>query len=76
MPRRVGGRIDGALSRAERGVIPACEQLGMGFVAFSPLASGFRSSTATATARDTGDAIGRVITRFDATTSRRRPISS
>jgi aryl-alcohol dehydrogenase-like predicted oxidoreductase len=48
----------------ERDVIPACEDLGIGFVAFSPLASGFLAGTATSDANYTGDDVRRVITRF------------
>jgi aryl-alcohol dehydrogenase-like predicted oxidoreductase len=48
----------------EKDVIPACEELGIGFVPFSPLASGFLSGKVT---NDTysGDDVRRVITRFD-----------
>jgi aryl-alcohol dehydrogenase-like predicted oxidoreductase len=49
----------------EKDVIPACEELGIGFVAFSPLASGFLSGKVTANATYTGDDVRRVITRFD-----------
>ncbi len=48
----------------ERDVIPACEELGIGFVPFSPLASGFLSGTATADSTYTGGDVRRVITRF------------
>ena len=48
----------------ERDVIPACGELGIGFVPFSPLASGFLSGTVTATDTFTGDDVRRVITRF------------
>jgi aryl-alcohol dehydrogenase-like predicted oxidoreductase len=48
----------------EKDVIPACEELGIGFVPFSPLASGFLSGKVTANATYTGD-VRRVITRFD-----------
>lgn len=50
----------------EADVIPACEELGIGFVPFSPLASGFLSGTATAEDTYTGDDVRRVITRFRA----------
>ncbi|RBY75038.1 aldo/keto reductase [Geodermatophilus sp. TF02-6] len=49
----------------ERDVIPACAQLGIGFVAFSPLASGFLSGKVTAEDTYTGDDVRRAITRFD-----------
>jgi aryl-alcohol dehydrogenase-like predicted oxidoreductase len=49
----------------ERDVIPACEELGIGFVPFSPLASGFLSGKATAGDTYAGDDVRRVITRFD-----------
>lgn len=49
----------------ERDVIPACEELGIGFVPFSPLASGFLSDTVTAEDTYTGDDVRRVITRFE-----------
>jgi aryl-alcohol dehydrogenase-like predicted oxidoreductase len=48
----------------EKDVIPACEELGIGFVAFSPLASGFLSGKVTANDTYTGDDVRRVITRF------------
>jgi aryl-alcohol dehydrogenase-like predicted oxidoreductase len=43
----------------EKDVIPACEELGIGFVPFSPLASGFLSGKVTANATDTGDDVRR-----------------
>jgi aryl-alcohol dehydrogenase-like predicted oxidoreductase len=49
----------------ERDVIPACEELGIGFVPFSPLASGFLSGKVTANETFIGDDVRRVITRFD-----------
>ena len=49
----------------ERDVIPACEELGIGFVPFSPLASGFLSGSYTADDIYTGDDVRRVITRFE-----------
>jgi aryl-alcohol dehydrogenase-like predicted oxidoreductase len=49
----------------EQGVIPACEELGIGFVAFSPLASGFLSGRYSAEDTYTGDDVRRVITRFE-----------
>jgi aryl-alcohol dehydrogenase-like predicted oxidoreductase len=49
----------------EKDVIPACAELGIGFVPFSPLASGFLSGKVTANDTYTGDDVRRVITRFD-----------
>jgi aryl-alcohol dehydrogenase-like predicted oxidoreductase len=49
----------------EKDVVPACEELGIGFVPFSPLASGFLSGKVTANDAYTGDDVRRVITRFD-----------
>jgi aryl-alcohol dehydrogenase-like predicted oxidoreductase len=48
----------------EKDVIPACEELGIGFVPFSPLASGFLSGKVTANDTYIGDDVRRVITRF------------
>jgi aryl-alcohol dehydrogenase-like predicted oxidoreductase len=48
----------------ERDVIPLCEELGIGFVPFSPLASGFLSGKVSANAHYEGDDVRRVITRF------------
>lgn len=48
----------------EKEVIPTCEELGIGFVAFSPLANGFLSGKYTADTTYTGADIRRVITRF------------
>ena len=48
----------------EKDVIPACEELGIGFVPFSPLASGFLSGKYTKDQTYTGDDVRRVITRF------------
>ncbi|MGX1566103.1 aldo/keto reductase [Streptomyces sp. NPDC055506] len=48
----------------ERDVIPACEELGIGFVPFSPLASGFLAGQVSADDTYTGDDARRVITRF------------
>ena len=50
----------------EADVLPACAELGIGFVPFSPLASGFLSGKVTADDTFTGDDVRRVITRFDA----------
>lgn len=48
----------------EKDVIPVCKELGIGFVAFSPMASGFLSGKYTAEMRYIGDDVRRVITRF------------
>lgn len=48
----------------EKDVIPACEELGIGFVSFSPLASGFLSGKYTKEQTYAGDDVRRVITRF------------
>lgn len=48
----------------EKDVIPACEELGIGFVPFSPLASGFLSGKYSTEASYSGDDVRRVITRF------------
>ncbi|MCD6036562.1 MAG: aldo/keto reductase, partial [Nitrososphaeraceae archaeon] len=48
----------------EKEVIPTCEKLGIGFVPFSPLASGFLSGKYKADRTYTGDDVRRVITRF------------
>ena len=48
----------------EKDVIPACEELGIGFVPFSPLASGFLSGKVKADDTYVGDDVRRVITRF------------
>ena len=49
----------------EESVIPTCEELGIGFVAFSPLASGFLSGKYNESTQYAGDDVRRVITRFD-----------
>jgi aryl-alcohol dehydrogenase-like predicted oxidoreductase len=49
----------------EREVIPLCKELRIGFVAFSPLASGFLSGKVRADDQYQGDDVRRVITRFD-----------
>jgi aryl-alcohol dehydrogenase-like predicted oxidoreductase len=49
----------------EKNVIPACEELGIGFVPFSPLASGFLSGKYNADMKYEGDDVRRAITRFD-----------
>ena len=48
----------------ERDVIPACGELGIGFVPFSPLGAGFLSGKYTSRDTYTGDDVRRVITRF------------
>lgn len=45
-------------------VIPTCEELGIGFVPFSPLASGFLSGKISAGNKYEGDDVRRAITRF------------
>lgn len=49
----------------EKGVIPTCKELGIGFVPFSPLASGFLSGKCSTADAYSGDDVRRVITRFD-----------
>lgn len=49
----------------EREVIPACKELGIGFVAFSPMASGFLSGKYNKDTVYTGDDVRRAITRYD-----------
>lgn len=48
----------------EKGVIPACSELGIGFVAYSPMAGGFLSGKYSASAKYEGDDVRRVITRY------------
>ena len=48
----------------EKEVIPTCKELRIGFVPFSPLASGFLSGKYTVDMKYYGDDIRRVITRF------------
>jgi aryl-alcohol dehydrogenase-like predicted oxidoreductase len=48
----------------ERDVIPTCEELGIGFVPFCPLASGFLTGKYRTETEYTGDDVRRVITRF------------
>lgn len=49
----------------EKEVIPTCKELGIGFVAFSPMASGFLSGKyAAGNSGYSGDDVRRVITRF------------
>lgn len=49
----------------EREEIPACGELGIGFVPFSPLASGFLSGKYDENSTYSGDDVRRVITRFN-----------
>jgi len=51
--------------RFEKDVIPLCEQLGIGFVPFSPLANGFLSGKINPDTQYTGLDARRVITRFE-----------
>lgn len=48
----------------EKDVLPACRELGIGFVSFSPLGAGFLSGRYTSRNTYTGDDVRRVITRF------------
>lgn len=48
----------------EKEVIPLCGELGIGFVAYSPMASGFLSGKYTSETVYKGDDVRRVITRF------------
>lgn len=48
----------------ENDVIPLCRELGIGFVAYSPMASGFLSGKYTSDTEYKGDDVRRVITRF------------
>jgi aryl-alcohol dehydrogenase-like predicted oxidoreductase len=48
----------------EKDVLPLCEELNIGFAAFSPLASGFLSGKVSAGDAYVGDDVRRVITRF------------
>jgi len=51
--------------RPEEEVLPACEELGIGFVPFSPLGKGFLTGTVTAeTSFDPGNDIRSIIPRF------------
>ena len=49
----------------ERDVIPLCKELNIGFVAFSPMASGFLSGKYNKNTHYKGDDVRRVITRFN-----------
>lgn len=48
----------------ERDVLPTCAELKIGFVPFSPLASGFLSGKVSPETKYSGDDVRRVITRF------------
>jgi aryl-alcohol dehydrogenase-like predicted oxidoreductase len=49
----------------EQAVLPACEELGIGFVPFSPLGKGFLTGTITATTKfEAGDLRGTTLPRF------------
>lgn len=48
----------------EKDVLPACRELGISFVPFSPLGAGFLSAKYTSKDTYTGDDVRRVITRF------------
>lgn len=48
----------------EKDVLPACKELNIGFVAFSPLASGFLSGKYNKDTKYEGDDVRRAITRF------------
>lgn len=59
----------------EEEVLPLCQALNIGFVAFSPLASGFLSGKAQPQSQHAGDDVRRVITRFsDENTARNQPL--
>lgn len=49
----------------EKDVIPVCGELGIGFIPFSPLASGFLSGKYASEQEYKGDDVRRVITRFE-----------
>lgn len=49
----------------EKDVIPTCKELNIGFVAFSPMASGFLSGKYDKNTQYKGDDVRRVITRFN-----------
>lgn len=49
----------------EKDVIPLCNELNIGFVAFSPMASGFLSGKYSKDTKYSGDDVRRVITRFN-----------
>lgn len=49
----------------EKGVMPLCRELGIGFVAFSPMANGFLSGKYNSASEFKGDDLRTVITRFN-----------
>lgn len=51
--------------RWEKDVLPLCKQLGIGFVAFSPMGNGFLSGKYTAKDEFKGNDVRRVISRFN-----------
>lgn len=55
----------------ERNVLPLCRELGIGYVAFSPMANGFLSGKYSADTQFGGDDLRTVITRFDKTNMER-----
>ena len=55
----------------ESDVLPLCRELGIGFVAFSPMANGFLSTRYTAQSEFKGDDLRTVISRFDKENMRR-----
>lgn len=50
--------------RAENGMLETCEELGIGFESYSPLAGGFLSGKYSSETKFVGDDVRRVITRF------------
>ena len=50
--------------KVESEVLPLCEELNIGFVAYSPMAGGFLSGKYTSQTKFEGDDVRRVITRF------------
>ncbi|MDO5296976.1 MAG: aldo/keto reductase [bacterium] len=51
--------------RVETEVLPLCRELGIGFVAYSPMAGGFLSGRYSSSTKFEGDDVRRVITRFN-----------
>ena len=51
--------------QCEAEVLPLCQDLGIGFVAYSPMAGGFLSGKYSSASKFEGDDVRRVITRFD-----------
>ncbi|MGQ7199550.1 aldo/keto reductase, partial [Escherichia sp. HC-TM1] len=49
----------------EKDVLPLCRELGIGYVAFSPMANGFLSGKYNARSEFKGNDLRTVITRFD-----------